>query len=57
MNGIERDLRRLQLLDELRGRLKAYEYEPQLDPTGSRELEILALIRHLEDEQLTDLRS
>ena len=55
MNGLERDLRRLQLLDELRGRLKAFEYEPQLDPTGSRQVEILALIRHLEDEQLADL--
>ncbi len=54
MNRIERDLRRLQLLDELYGRLKAYEYEPQLDPTGSRSSEILALISHLEDEQLTD---
>jgi hypothetical protein len=57
MTNLERDLRRLQLLDELRGRLIAFEYEPQLDPTGSRSREILALIQHLQDEQLAELHS
>ena len=56
MSDITRDLQRLQLLDELRGRLKALEYEPQLDPTGSRELELRSLIQRLEDDQLEALR-
>lgn len=54
---IQRDLRRLQLLDELRWKLAAFDYEPQLDPQGTRRAELETLIARLEDEQVEALRS
>lgn len=54
---IQRDLRRLQLLDELRWKLAAFDYEPQLDPQGTRRAELESLIARLEDEQVEALRS
>ena len=43
------ELRRLQLLDELRRKRVALEYEPQLDAEGRRRAALEGLIAHFED--------
>ncbi len=52
MRTLERDLWRLQLLDELRRKLVALDYEPMLDPDGSRRTELERLIERLERRPL-----
>jgi hypothetical protein len=49
------ELWRLQLLDELRRRRVALDYEPQLDPEGRRRAALTALIESLEEEELEAL--
>ncbi len=44
------ELRRLELLDELRGRLRAVDFDCLLDPTGSRRDELCAVICRQERE-------
>ena len=51
-----RELRRLELLDELRRKRHALEYEPQLDPEGRRRLALTELISILEEEELAALQ-
>src|SRR5207244_11795913 len=47
---------RLQLLDELRRRRAALDYEPQLDPEGRRRAALAELIASFEDAELEALR-
>jgi hypothetical protein len=47
----------MQLLDELRGKLKAIEWSPKLDPDGGRAAELRALIRRVEAAEAEELRS
>ena len=49
------ELRRLQLLDELRRRRAALGYEPQLDPEGRRRAALGALIGAFEEAELEAL--
>jgi hypothetical protein len=49
------ELRRLQLLDELRRRRVALDYEPQLDPEGRRRAALGELIGAFEDAELEAL--
>jgi hypothetical protein len=51
------ELWRLQLLDELRRRRVALDYEPQLDPEGRRRVALSVLITNLEDAELEALRN
>ena len=46
---------RLQLLDELRHKLVAFEYEPRLDPSGMRREALHGLIAHFEQIEADDL--
>jgi len=50
------ELWRLQLLDELRRRRVAFEYEPQLDPEGRRRAALAVLIASVEDVEGTALQ-
>ena len=50
------ELWRMQLLDELRGRRAALDYEPQLDPEGRRRSALADLIAHFEDRELAALQ-
>jgi hypothetical protein len=50
------ELWRMQLLDELRRRRVALDYQPQLDPEGRRRTALVALIASVEDEELEALR-
>ena len=60
MTTLDADLRhefwRLQLLDELRRKRAALEYEPQLDPEGRRRDDLDELIVVIEDRELEALR-
>jgi hypothetical protein len=60
MTTLDADLRhefwRLQLLDELRRKRAALEYEPQLDPEGRRRDGLDELIVVIEDRELEALR-
>jgi hypothetical protein len=47
---------RMQLLDELHGKLAALDYEPQLDPSGRRRQALDALIGHFERIESEELR-
>jgi menaquinone-dependent protoporphyrinogen oxidase len=49
------ELWRMQLLDELRRRRVALEYEPQLDPEGRRRAALAALIASVEDAEFAAL--
>jgi menaquinone-dependent protoporphyrinogen oxidase len=49
------ELRRMQLLDELRRRRFALEYEPQLDPEGRRRAALAVLIASFEDAEIDAL--
>ena len=49
------ELWRMQLLDELRGRRAALEFEPQLDPEGRRRAMLTTLIASVEREELDAL--
>jgi hypothetical protein len=49
------ELWRLQLLDELRRRRAALDYEPQVDRNGRRRAALTALIASLEQEELEAL--
>jgi menaquinone-dependent protoporphyrinogen oxidase len=49
------ELWRMQLLDELRRRRVALEYEPQLDPEGRRRVALAELIEGVEDAELEAL--
>ena len=46
---------RLQLLDELRRKLVAFEYEPRLDPSGTRREALRGLIAYFERIEFDDL--
>jgi hypothetical protein len=48
---------RMQLLDELYGKLTAIEAEPALDPKGKRHAELLALIARFEEIEAEELRN
>ena len=50
-----RELRRMQLLDELRRRRVALDYEPQLDPEGRRRAALGELIASFEEAELEAL--
>ena len=50
------ELWRMQLLDELRARRVALDYEPQLDPDGRRRTALAELIAHFEDVELAALQ-
>jgi hypothetical protein len=45
------ELWRLQLLDELRRRQAALDFEPRLDPDGRRRVALRDLIARVEDEE------
>jgi hypothetical protein len=49
------ELWRMQLLDELRRRRVAFEYEPQLDPEGRRRAALAVLIASVEDVENEEL--
>jgi menaquinone-dependent protoporphyrinogen oxidase len=49
------ELWRMQLLDELRRRRVALDYEPQLDPEGRRRAALATLIANVEDAELEAL--
>jgi menaquinone-dependent protoporphyrinogen oxidase len=49
------ELWRMQLLDELRRRRAAFEYEPQLDPEGRRRAALAVLIASVEDAEVDAL--
>jgi hypothetical protein len=49
------ELRRLALLDELRRKRVAFEYEPQLDPEGRRRAALTELISTFEEVELEAL--
>jgi menaquinone-dependent protoporphyrinogen oxidase len=51
-----RELRRLDLLDELRRKRAALEYEPQLDPEGRRRAALTELISTFEELELQALQ-
>lgn len=51
------ELWRMQLLDELRRRRVALEYEPQLDRDGRRRAALTVLIESLEREEIEALTS
>ena len=51
------ELWRLQLLDELRRRRVAFEYEPQLDPEGRRRAALAVLIASVEDAEVEALQN
>jgi hypothetical protein len=51
------ELWRLQLLDELRRRRVALDYQPQLDPAGRRRAALSELITELEDAELEALQN
>ena len=51
------ELWRLQLLDELRRRRIALDYEPQLDPEGRRRAALSELITNVEDLELEALHN
>jgi hypothetical protein len=48
---------RMQLLDELRGRLRAIEWDPKLDPDGCRAAALRALIARVEAAEAEALRN
>jgi hypothetical protein len=50
------ELWRMQLLDELRRRRAALEFEPPLDPDGRRRAMLAQLIARFEDEELKALQ-
>jgi hypothetical protein len=50
------ELWRMQLLDELRRRRAALEFEPRLDPDGRRRVALAELIARFEDEELEALQ-
>jgi hypothetical protein len=50
------ELWRMQLLDELRRRRAALEFEPQLDPEGRRRAVLAELITRFEEEELEALQ-
>jgi hypothetical protein len=50
------ELWRMQLLDELRGKLRAIEWEPALDPDGARAGALADLIRRFEAVEAEALR-
>lgn len=50
------ELWRMQLLDELRRRRAALDYEPPLDPEGRRRAALAELIASLEEEELEALQ-
>jgi menaquinone-dependent protoporphyrinogen oxidase len=54
--GSLHELWRMQLLDELRARRAALDYEPQLDPEGRRRSALADLIAHFEDVELAALQ-
>jgi hypothetical protein len=45
----------MKLLDELRGKLRAFEWEPALDPDGRRALALSELIRRFEAIEAEEL--
>jgi hypothetical protein len=49
------ELWRMQLLDELRRKHGALEFQPQLDPEGRRRTALTGLITSLEDAELEAL--
>ena len=49
------ELRRLELLDELRRKRVAFDYEPQLDPEGRRRAALAELISSFEERELEAL--
>jgi len=51
------ELWRMQLLDELRRRRAAFEYEPQLDPEGRRRAALAVLIASVEDAEIDALEN
>lgn len=54
------ELWRMQLLDELRGKLRAIDWEPTLDPEGRRTAalgELIARFEAIEAEELSHLHS
>jgi hypothetical protein len=50
------ELWRMQLLDELRRRRAALEFEPRLDPEGRRRAVLAELITRFEEEELEALQ-
>jgi hypothetical protein len=50
------ELWRMQLLDELRRRRVAFEYEPQLDPEARRRTALAVLIATVEDAERWAIR-
>ncbi|HEX6702788.1 MAG TPA: hypothetical protein VF101_18825, partial [Gaiellaceae bacterium] len=48
---------RMQLLDELHGRLTAVEWNPKLDPDGTRAVALRALIARVEAAEAEALRN
>ena len=49
------ELWRMQLLDELRRRRVAFDYEPQLDPEGRRRAALAVLIASVEEAEIDAL--
>jgi hypothetical protein len=53
----QHELWRMQLLDELRGKLKAIEWDADLDPDGRRAVALWALIARVEAAEAEELRN
>jgi len=58
LSNVQRhELWRLQLLDELYGKLRAIEAQPALDPKGTRRAALHGLIARFEQIEVEELRS